>query len=293
MPDTYAHWRFGDKCIETLPEYYNEIINKNRDIYNFGVHGPDIFFYHKVYKFNYVNQYGYDLHEIPYDETLKKMASNFKQRVEDKEAALAYILGFTAHFTLDSYCHSYIERKEEVSKTTTKPLSHGRIESQFDKYLMIKDGLNPYKNSPSKTLRPNKDIAKTISEVLPIWDEKTIYKTIKDQSTYVGLLHDSNGFKRWLIGTTLDIFKAPKYKDLMFTKNSYPEVEDALIRLDKLFDKALEHYPNLAANVIDYIEKGSSLPQYFKNHFSFKKNYKDIPVLTLDAEKRYEVETQE
>ena len=56
MPTTYAHYRFGDKCINTLPNNLKEIINNNREIFNYGVHGPDIFFYYNCLKHNSINQ---------------------------------------------------------------------------------------------------------------------------------------------------------------------------------------------------------------------------------------------
>ena len=34
MPTTYAHWRFGDKCIKTLPDNLQTIINNNRAIFS-------------------------------------------------------------------------------------------------------------------------------------------------------------------------------------------------------------------------------------------------------------------
>ena len=289
MPNTYAHWRFGDKCINTLPENYQQIINNNREIYDFGVHGPDIFFYYNALKSNYINQFGHDLHEIPYEETLKKMIQVYN-RAEKKDATLSYILGFTAHFVLDSYCHSYIQRKEEVSNEQKPFTSHGRIETQFDKYLLIKDGLDPIKASLTKSLKPSLEIAQVISSLFSSWDEKTIYKALKDQKLYINLLKDTNSFKRALISYILDSKDCSSFKDLMMGKEDYPEVRDSNLRLEKLFAKALKEYPILVNNLLEYIENGKPLDSYFKNTFSVKNNYQKIPVLSLDTEKNYIVE---
>ena len=127
MPTTYAHWRFGDKCIRMLPDDLQNIILNNRAIFDYGVHGPDIFFYYNCLKHNEVNRYGSAMHDIPYKDTLAQIKENFK-KTENKDMALSYLLGFTCHFTLDSYCHGFIEKVDE-----TMPYSHGKIESQFDR----------------------------------------------------------------------------------------------------------------------------------------------------------------
>ena len=291
MPNTYAHYRFGDKCINTLPGDLREKIINNRKVYDYGVHGPDIFFYYKVLKHNYVNDFGHDFHEKPYEEVIIRFKKEFF-KIADKDAAIAYILGFTAHFVLDSYCHSYVEIKEEKTTEEGNRASHGRIETQFDKYLIMKDGLNPFKYSASSTLHPRKATAEVIDALIPNYDAKTIYKCLKDQKLYVGLLKDSNFIKRWLIETACDLTNSSSFKDLMFTTKSYPEIEDALLRLEKLFNKAVEHYNYLATNVIDYILKDEPLDPYFKNNFSVKKDYKSIPVLSVNVENNYEVDFQ-
>lgn len=292
MPTTYAHWRFGDRCIKTLPEELQEIINKNRNIFNFGVHGPDIFFYYDCLKHNDVNQFGTDLHDIPFGETLKKIKPIYKT-IEEKEAAVSYILGFVCHFTLDSYCHGYIERREEVSKETSKPTTHGILESQLDKYFLIKDGYDPFKKKVTKTLKLSRQIGKVIGELFPEIGPDKAYKSISDQKFYLNLLKDSNNLKRDILKALMDAAKAPQFKDLLLTTNDYPELEDAMLRLDKLFEKAIEHYPSLADSAIRYLERSTPLDAYFKNHFCPKKDYKNIPILSVEAEKNYEVEIQE
>lgn len=289
MPNTYAHWRFGDECINTLPENYQSIINNHREIFDFAVHGPDIFFYYNALKKNYINQFGFDLHEIPFNETIKKMLPLYIKS-KDKDAALTYLLGLTAHFTLDSYCHSYIQRKEEVSNEERPYASHGKIETQFDKFLLRKDGLNPYTTSLTTSLKPSIETAKVISELYPNWDEETIFKTLKDQKKYLNLLKDSNPIKRALISFVLDRANATSYKDLMMGNKDYPEVKDSNLRLEKLYTKALGRYPQLVNSLLNYLEGKDQLDSYFNNTFSVKPDYKTIPVLSYDSEKNYIVD---
>lgn len=283
MPTTYAHWRFGDKCIRMLPDDLQNIILNNRAIFDYGVHGPDIFFYYNCLKHNEVNRYGSAMHDIPYKDTLAQIKENFK-KTENKDMALSYLLGFTCHFTLDSYCHGFIEKVDE-----TMPYSHGKIESQFDRYLLIKDGFNPVTKSVTDMFHPDKKMAKVISGLFNKFDEDIIYKTLKDQKLYLNLLKDNSDIKRFFLTTAMDIAKVPSFKDLLITRENVEELKPINIRLNKYFDMALKHYPVLADSLIGYLSDKNELNTYFKHNFSFKEDYRNLEILPLDEELKYKV----
>ena len=283
MPTTYAHWRFGDKCIRMLPDDLQNIILNNRAIFDYGVHGPDIFFYYNCLKHNEVNRYGSAMHDIPYKDTLAQIKENFK-KTENKDMALSYLLGFTCHFTLDSYCHGFIEKVDE-----TMPYSHGIIEYQFDRYLLIKDGFNPVTKSVTDMFHPDKKMAKVISGLFNKFDEDIIYKTLKDQKLYLNLLKDNSDIKRFFLTTAMDIAKVPSFKDLLITKENVEELKPINIRLNKYFDMALKHYPVLADSLIGYLSDKNELNTYFKHNFSFKEDYRNLEILPLDEELKYKV----
>ena len=283
MPTTYAHWRFGDKCIRMLPDDLQNIILNNRAIFDYGVHGPDIFFYYNCLKHNEVNRYGSAMHDIPYKDTLAQIKENFK-KTENKDMALSYLLGFTCHFTLDSYCHGFIEKVDE-----TTPYSHGKIESQFDRYLLIKDGFNPVTKSVTDMFHPDKKMAKVISGLFNKFDEDIIYKTLKDQKLYLNLLKDNSDIKRFFLTTAMDIAGVPSFKDLLITKENVEELKPVNIRLNKYFDMALKHYPVLADSLIGYLSDKNELNTYFKHNFSFKEDYRNLEILPLDEELKYKV----
>lgn len=283
MPTTYAHWRFGDKCIRMLPDDLQNIILNNRAIFDYGVHGPDIFFYYNCLKHNEVNRYGSAMHDIPYKDTLAQIKENFK-KTENKDMALSYLLGFTCHFTLDSYCHGFIEKVDE-----TMPYSHGKIESQFDRYLLIKDGFNPVTKSVTDMFHPDEKMAKVISGLFNKFDEDIIYKTLKDQKLYLNLLKDNSDIKRFFLTTAMDIAGVPSFKDLLITKENVEELKPVNIRLNKYFDMALKHYPVLADSLIGYLSDKNELNTYFKHNFSFKEDYRNLEILPLDEELKYKV----
>lgn len=286
MPTTYAHWRFGDHCLSLLPQNLQQIVLNHREIFDYGVHGPDIYFYYNVLKYNKVNAFGNTLHSTPYSTILKTFHAHLSE-CNDREAALSYILGFTCHFTLDTYCHSFIEK---VDKTTA--YSHNKIESQFDRYLMEKDHLNPVKTRVTTTLKPDRAMALTISTLFSHFDTDTVYKTLKDQKLYLNLLKDRNGVKRWFLETGMTLIRADNFKDLLTTTETLEDLKGVLLRLDKLFEAARQHYPFLAENVMDYMEKDTPLDPYLDHTFSYRKDYMDIPVFQYEEEQHYVVNSE-
>ena len=46
MPTTYAHYRLGDAVVKKLPPSAKKTVVAHRGLFDIGVHGPDIFFYH-------------------------------------------------------------------------------------------------------------------------------------------------------------------------------------------------------------------------------------------------------
>ncbi|MBQ3419136.1 MAG: zinc dependent phospholipase C family protein [Erysipelotrichaceae bacterium] len=283
MPTTYAHWRFGDKCIDTLDNNLKNIITNNREIFDFGVHGPDIFFYYNCLKHNEINQFGTNLHDIPFKDTLSKIKPLY-QKCDNKDAALSYLLGFVCHFTLDSYCHGYIDLKDE-----TCGVPHGKIESQLDRYFLKKDGYNPVKKSVTFSLKPSKEIAHVIYQLFPEINEKDVYKTLKDQLFYLNLLKDDSDIKRWILNKAMDLAHAYSFKELLITKEDDPRCLDTNERLNKLFNIAVKHYPLLANNLVDYLNDKCELDAYYHNHFCPKEDYKQIPILSYEDELKYSI----
>lgn len=140
MPAVYAHLRFGAEVTKQLPEAYVQLIERYPESFALGTQGPDILFYHHPMKSNDIQKSGTHMHTLPgadfflpQAEKLLQGASNGDVLTENGAFA-AYICGFLCHFTLDVFCHPHINAQ------TSEAISHGKIESEFDKYLLRKDG---------------------------------------------------------------------------------------------------------------------------------------------------------
>ena len=283
MPTTYAHHSFGERCLRTLPESLRQLVAANRAIFDYGVHGPDIYFYYHALTPNAINDFGRALHDIPFSETLAGIRPRFTV-CDDRDAALSYLLGFTAHFALDAWCHGYVERKAEVSG-----ISHNKLESQYDRYLMLRDGLNPVRHSRVSQLKPERHMGAVISALLPEVSPADTFTTLRDQRIYLTLLKDSNAAKRLLLRTAMDLVHANSFKDLLITEESLPGAADAMLRLDKLTALAAAEYPVLAENLTAFLSGEADLLPAFGRTFGPASDYRSIPVLPLEEEQNYTV----
>ncbi|MEI3290100.1 MAG: GrpB family protein [Faecalibacillus faecis] len=132
-PSTYAHYRFGQEVLKELPNDIKKIIIENKELCDIGLHGPDLLFYYLPLKTNEINSIGYNMHE----KTGKEVFDTFRKMMTSKKQInhyLAYYYGFICHFALDATCHGYIEKRIHESG-----VSHGEIEVEFDRFLMIED----------------------------------------------------------------------------------------------------------------------------------------------------------
>ncbi len=284
MPTTYTHYSFGDEILEALPSELKKTVLKYRSLYNYGVHGPDIFFYYQVFKHNEVNSYGSDMH---YQSacTFFKRCKDVYLHNDEKEAVLSYILGFLTHFFLDSYTHSYIENKMEKSQ-----ISHNKIESQYDRHLMLVNNINPLKYDRSKLVKPSVLNSKIISYFFD-YDQKIIFDCMNGQVTSLRFLYAAAKLRRQFVNNVSKKFKLnPNFIDLVIDKEELSTCRDSNLRLDKLKIKAKEKLLFLLPHFMAYLNgQEDKLDVYFENHFSQQADYRDIPVLQYEDELKYEL----
>ena len=46
VPTTYTHYKFGREVIDALPELLRKTVESGRELFDIGLHGPDILFYY-------------------------------------------------------------------------------------------------------------------------------------------------------------------------------------------------------------------------------------------------------
>ena len=154
MPNYYAHLQFGALVLSQLPQSLRARVEREREAYQIGQYGPDpLFFYHPLTR-NFARMTGMNMHHEP----LRAVAERLRQAVrEEKPFAVGYTAGFLCHFALDSVCHAYI-----AQATRNKSVTHAGIESEFDRLLMERSGLDPSRDTPMPPLDMPADFYNTV-----------------------------------------------------------------------------------------------------------------------------------
>lgn len=244
MPATYTHYHFGRLVFHHLPSKYQHLISRHRDLYDIGQHGPDILFYHYPLKENKVMRLGYNMHH----EQGRQFFLEASQLHHCNEADLAYLYGFICHFTLDAFCHPYVERYIEE-----EGISHFEIEMQLDRYLLEKDGLNVFKYPLSQHIHPSKNAEEVIAKYFRITTPKDIHHALTQMNALHRLMHSSNDMKRWILYHGMDLLHIKKYKDQIISKYANPMCEKSNHDLDELVQKAV---PKAVELIQNYLTQG-------------------------------------
>lgn len=279
MPTTYAHYRFGEKCIKTLPENLKQAVLDNRELFDFGVHGPDIFFYDLRHKD--VTDYGNHMHHEPGRIFFNRAIEVYNDNPDDKDAMMSYILGFLSHYTLDSVCHGYINTKSKVSE-----ISHNKVEAEYDGHLMRSDGKVVDKVDRASSLKPNKKISKVMARFFP-FDENTLHRTTTMQKIIISLLNGKNDVNRKMMNNILVGLKMFDYSDLIVRRYENEKCKDSNLRIDKLMNLALDLYPQLVESLINKIENNNELSDYFETGFDPEADTDKYEVLGFEEELNY------
>ena len=261
MPAIYAHYCFGQQCLATLPVELKEICEKHIDIYNFGVHGPDIFFYSYSFYNLSINKFGSKLHRVTGKEFFTNCKDALKTNSPYHDAMVAYTCGFLAHFTLDSHCHGYINELTEAG-----PLSHNMIESQYEAHLLRSQG-NPTKVDRSFSLIPSKESAKAISQFFQYSDGE-MYRVINGQKLFIHLLYSPSGIKKQILRAILKLAKNPGHiADLFLDKKEMPRCQTSNRKIDEMWQTASVDYPVIVKSFWDFVNHDTPLNELFDFDF--------------------------
>lgn len=260
MPAGYTHLDFGKQVLKTLEPEVQEMIKKYIDFYDIGVHGPDILFYHQPLKDNDVKNLGYRMHrELSYDFFVR--SKKIIKESPHKEASLVYILGFITHFTLDSECHGYVG---EVEKN--KNLTHSEIESEFDRELLIVNGLDPLTTSLTSHVHPSHKVDKIIAPFFRL-QPQDIDKSLKGMLTYLGFLLAPGKVKRTFILLVMRVAGIYQgYKGLMINYEKNLICEDDIQELISRKDNAVIIAKSLIDDYLKHLDDQELSERFRRNY---------------------------
>ena len=261
MPSTYAHRCFGEKVRAQLTGRAARIIDDNRELFDIGLHGPDILFYHKPLLYNQVNQLGRNMHK----EKGSRFFTDVKPLIEkntDPSGALSYILGFICHFALDSVCHPHVD--EAIEKTG---VPHMEIETEFDKMLMRRDGFDPWSFDSASHMKNDNRCAAVIAPLLGV-SEKDAYTAVKDMKKYAIFFTTTNPVTRSVVFFFLKISGLSKnIRGLFLNKKDHPKCRESSSLLAQKLDEAVPVGAALIENYMDFYENDEKLCERFERTY--------------------------
>lgn len=213
MPDILTHLICAKETITTLSDDIKAIIEANKNVYNLGAQGPDIFFYYKPQPWlnsEDISDIGHHIHTHEINRFFVHSANRikhaisadpvgfFKSRIKTTSLHMefSYLAGFLSHYAADTLCHPYIFYFSGVSGG----YNHKYFECALD--TLINDIYNGKKAKLHKTgkaivltKKESMVIAGYLSRVLRdtfnyTIDEKLLKRCFSDMSTTLKTLYD-------------------------------------------------------------------------------------------------------
>lgn len=251
MPAAYTHDRLGKEVRALVTGEVQRIIDTHPHLFTIGLQGPDILFYHKPLTPNPVKSMGHTIHEKPGTDFFRhasEVVRNHGHNPTEYGTHLSYLYGFLCHFTLDTLCHSVINRTAEETG-----VCHSAVESLLDRAFMLRDGVNPARHKPTAHLVPSPENAAVIKDFYPGTTIHQIKKGVVGMVFYCNLLVMSTEAKRkvfnFLLGRNEDLMGH------MIPAESNPLCETAIEEIMGLYEKAKSQIPALLAQLPDFTDE--------------------------------------
>ncbi len=261
MPSTFAHYHFGNLVLTGLEPSLQEKVTYRKSLFYIGLHGPDILFHFRPVIPNRICSKGHDMHResaYPFFRRCRRLVA----RSVDPAGARAYVLGFICHFALDSTCHGYINRQVEDSG-----VSHAEIETEFDKYLMRQQGLDPMEYDSVTHLYSDRHVGEVIAPFFHIKPEYAA-EAVKSMRGNLTMFRKVRGVAR---GALLWLFRAigkyDAFAGMFVTSQDNPKCEESSLVLDGKLKEAIPVARMLIEAYLEYEEKGTPLPKRFDQDY--------------------------
>lgn len=269
MPNFFAHHLHGQRVLETLPENIAQGIT-NKKLYEIGLQGPDIFYPYKAlalpntYK---INKLGSKMHRKPARVFMDKLFDN--TNISSKGDLFSYVCGFICHFSLDSVCHPYIN-----AVTKKNNFTHGEIEVEFDRVLLMMEGYDPLTTRfsdmitvPTIKNKALKEMAKAYKGYKKV-SPKVLARSIQDFKLFKKIFYSPSTIKQHVLLCISKLFMLNKvYNGCVMRTRVNPKSFITNTGLIFLFNDCIADAVELIQNFYDKIEKGTELSAKYNRTF--------------------------
>ena len=257
MPSTYAHRRFGEKVIPLLPLQVQRSVRQFRRLYDVGLHGPDIFFYHNILFRDKLVSLAKDTHALSGEAFFTGVCNKLRQ--EPNEAALAYLYGTLAHYCLDSAAHPFV-----LEQSADGQVGHTELETEFDRFLLQLDGTRR-----TNTLDLREELKLTGGECRTVSDfygigSLAVHTSVKRMAFWVRILSMPKGPKRRFV----EKCAGKKLREFFMNRTPNKNCEHLNEPMLECYDRALEIFPALVEALTAHLEQETPLGERFLPTFN-------------------------
>ena len=170
-----------------------------------------------------------------------------------------YLYGLLAHYCLDSICHPFVHLQ-----TDTGPIGHTELEVEFDRHLMMLDGIpSPETEDFSPWFRLTRGECLTVSEFYPPATAGNIHTAVWNIRCISRLLAMKN---RPLLAKGISLF-GDSIRQQMILSPANHKCMHLNKDMEAHYQQALEKFPVLVEQLFDHLEKGAPLGDDFAPTF--------------------------
>ncbi len=258
MPTVYAHYRFGAGILPTLPADARRTIQRFRSLYDAGLHGPDIFYYYPALLKTKNSFLGIKYHEQTGREFFQRVCRMV--RLDKSEGAQAYLYGLLCHYALDKACHELIARQECQA-------THAEMETEFDRFLLEKDGKIPACNQDlSLHLRLTPGECEMVAKFYSPTKASVVRSCISNMAKTLKLLATPEGRLRSTMEKGLSKI-APELRGMVMSAQANENCAQTNEALYACYEKVFETFPELLSQLQAHMTYNGPLGQEFDQIF--------------------------
>ncbi len=293
MAEFISHHLFGQEILALMPKDAQNAAKTYKAAFNWGLQGPDPFFYHALALGAPFKKYGNLMHSQKTDELFYAFSRAVNRLCDERQIiAQAYFYGFLCHYALDSNIHPYvycrqIKWKEKMPQVSDSSI-HCRIENDIDHELFSEKYQKPVTDfNIDKEYKLSEQESAVIAVILQyilksVYDVKLQTQKIRmcfeEMRQIIKLLYNKNqtllqGLKKLefivgkgMISSHMKIQK-PNWDCLNLNHNPwFNSWQPNIIRSEsvpEIFDKAGKHVVKLAVQYSSELDAGWMLLHHF------------------------------
>lgn len=261
MPSHYTHYRFGAAVLTTLPADIRRSIQRFRRLYDVGLHGPDLFFYHRLGTNRGTGSLGLKFHEQTGKTFFPRICRSI--RLDPSEAASACLYGVLCHYVLDSTLHPFI-----VEQAKALGVTHVEIETEFDRFLMERDDkLPPDSTRLTNHLKLTDGECETVAKFYPPATGKTVKSALRATVVSIKLLYAPEGVPRKLVETGLHV-AGKELGGMLMTPGPNPKCAHLNEQILALYQQAMDSFPEYLRQLQANMTYSAPLEEEFSAPFA-------------------------